>query len=228
MKSLWYWTNDYYYLARGFWHSLRLKENKFDLNKNSDKKLSVIVVSGLSFRWGFLKSTIDVLENEGFCICPTPQLGMNYMDVKNSAQRIEEIIDNNNLNNVVILGYSKGGVVAKYALLHNNSKNKIKGVIAVACPFSGSRLVRAVPQKSFSELRRKSAIIEELQSDKTSNSRIYSIYPVFDNHVWPQGGSYLDGGHNIEIPVRGHHKILFDRKAHEAIVEVTKEIEKEL
>ncbi len=145
-----------------------------------------------------------------------------------SAQCIEKIIEENNLQNVAILGYSKGGVVAKYALLHNNSKNKIKGVIAVACPFSGSRLVRVIPRRSFSELRRKSAIIEELQSDKTSNSRIYSIYPVFDNHVWPQGGSYLDGGHNIEIPVRGHHKILFDREAHEAIIEVTKGIEKEL
>lgn len=113
-------------------------------------------------------------------------------------------------------------------MLHNNLNHAIKGVVAVAAPFNGSRLGGSIPHKSFRELGRKSSIVKALSDDASINSMIYSIYPVFDNHVWPQGGSVLSGAHNIEIPVRGHHKILFDKKVHEVIIEALEEIESSL
>jgi len=72
MRRAWYWTNDYYYLLRAFWNSMRVNEGNFDLTAQYEKKLAVIVVSGLSFKWGFLRQTIDVVSNKGFCVCPTP------------------------------------------------------------------------------------------------------------------------------------------------------------
>ena len=33
---------------------------------------------------------------------------------------------------------------------------------------------------------------------------------MFDNHVWSEEGSYLEGAKNIEVSVHGHHKIMYD------------------
>ena len=48
------------------------------------------------------------------------------------------------------------------------------------------------------------------------NARITSIYPVFDGHI-PEG-SALEGAVNIEVPVRGHFRILVEQVALDAIV----------
>jgi len=39
-----------------------------------------------------------------------------------------------------------------------------------------------------------------------------SIIPQYDNHVWSEKGSHLDGAKNIYVPVHGHHKVIYDRE----------------
>ena len=43
--------------------------------------------------------------------------------------------------------------------------------------------------------------------------------PGFDNHVWHEKGSYLEGALNITVPIKGHHKIVFDKISISKIVE---------
>ena len=47
--------------------------------------------------------------------------------------------------------------------------------------------------------------------------------PEFDNHVWADKGSYLEGAMNVKIPIRGHHKIVFDKNAIKKIIEIIEE-----
>lgn len=57
--------------------------------------------------------------------------------IQYKARRVREIIDKHNAENVVLVAHSKGGLIGKYVLIHFNQDKKIKGMVAIATPFSG-------------------------------------------------------------------------------------------
>lgn len=155
--------------------------------------MAVILVPGLAFRWGFLKHLGDKISSRGYPVYVVPELGSNLLDISKSAKFVREILEENNLNNVIIVTHSKGGLIGKYLLIHENNDNRIKGVIAVATPFSGTSLGQLLPHPAFRELIAEGKLIKALKLNKSVNSKIVSIYPLFDNHIYPQGGgSYLE------------------------------------
>lgn len=185
-------------------------------------KTSVILIPGISNKWGFLKKLGDSISAKGYPVYVVKKLKFNLFDIPTSAKIVREIIDKNNLEKAVIVGHSKGGLIGKYCLIRENKDNKVKGLIAVGAPFSGSLLAKISPA-SHKELTPESKIIKSLNSNKKVNSRIISIMPVFDNHVWHKNGSYLKGAINITVPIKGHHKIVFDKMS---ISKIAGQIEK--
>ncbi len=128
------------------------------------------------------------------------------------------------MKNVILITHSKGGIIGKYLLVHENQDNAIKGMVAIASPFSGTRLVDVLPVKLYRELSPESPIIKDLNAHKEVNNKIISIFPCFDNHVWSQKGSNLEGAKNIQIEVCGHTKILFTKILEEKVLESVKEL----
>lgn len=64
----------------------------------------------------------------------------------------------------------------------------------------------------FKELAPNSKQIKYLQNDRSVNKKVLSVYGKFDNHVWPETSSVLEGAMNIQIAAHGHHKILASKK----------------
>ena len=221
MKNIFYWIVDYYYLLYGYLLMFIHKNPPGHfLNFVLKGKVPVILIPGISNKWGFLKHLGDSISLKGYPVYVADKLKFNFLDIPNSAKIVREIIDENNLENAIIIGHSKGGLIGKYFLIHENKDNKIKGLIAIATPFSGSRLAKSSLRESFRELTPNSKIIQELDSHKEVNSKIVSIMPEFDNHVWSEKGSYLNGALNIKVPVKGHHKIVFDKNVIERIIKL--------
>lgn len=221
MKNIIYWIIDYYYLFRG--NALML------IHKNPPKhylgfvlkgKIPIILIPGISNKWGFLKYVGDCISKKGHPVYIVNKLGFNLFDIPASAKIVREIIDKNNLKNAIIVGHSKGGIIGKYLLIHENKDNGIKGLIAIGAPFSGSKLARNFFKKSLKELTPESKMIQALNSHKEVNCKIISIMPEFDNHVWHEKGSNLSGAVNIKVPIKGHHKIVFDKDAINKILEL--------
>lgn len=221
VKKIIYWIIDYYYLFVGklLMHVYK-NPPKHYLDYVVKEKNPVVLIPGNSNKWGFYKRLSDAISHFGYPVYVVDKLWLNLFDIPTSAKIVREIIDKNNLKNVVLLGHSKGGVVGKYILIHENKDRKISRLIAIASPFSGSSIVDHLPYKSFRELSPKSKIIQETNSNKEMNSKIISIMPEFDNHVWSDKGSYLEGALNIKIPIKGHHKIVFDKNAIKKIIEL--------
>ena len=220
MKAI-YWIIDYYYDFIG--KLLMLAHNsppKHYLDHVSKNRAPIILIPGISNKWGFLKRLGDSISHLGHPVYPVTELGFNLLDIPTSAKIVKRIATQNNLENAIIVGHSKGGIIGKYFLIHENKDNRIKGVIAIAAPFSGSRIVHYLPGKHFKELAPESKIIKYMNSIRKVNAKIISIMPEFDNHVWSEKKSYLDGGLNIELAIKGHHKIVFDKKAIERIIEL--------
>lgn len=194
---------------------------KHYLDLSTKDKAPIILIPGISNKWGFLKYLGDFISISGHPVYVADKLGFNLLDIPTSSKIVRELIDQNNLKNVVIVGHSKGGLIGKYLLMKGNQDMKIKGVIAIGAPFSGSRIVNYLPSwKSYKELAPDSKIIQSINSNFKVNSKIISIMPEFDNHVWAKTGSYLDGAINIKLTIKGHHKIIFDQNVIKKITEL--------
>ena len=219
-----YWVIDYFYLFYGNLLMLIHKNPpKRFLSLAAKGKISIILIPGIANKWGFLKKLGDSISLKGHPVYIASKLKFNFLDIPTSSRIIREIIDKNNLKRAVIIGHSKGGLIGKYLLVHENKDNRIKGLIAIGTPFSGSRIVQNLPRKPYKELSPESNIIKILNSHKEVNSKVISIMPSFDNHVWHEKGSYLEGALNIKVPIKGHHKIVFDKDAINRIIKLLEE-----
>lgn len=220
MKKTAYWIIDYYYLLYGIYLMLTHKNPpKAYLDFVVKGKSPIILIPGISNKWGFLKHLGDSISQKGHPVYVASGLKFNFLDIPTSAKIVRKIIDGNNLKEVVIVGHSKGGLIGKYLLIRENKDNKIKKVIAIGAPFSGSWLAKTSFRSSFKELMPESKILQELSSNTKVNSKITSIMPAFDNHVWHEKGSFLLGATNITVPTKGHHKIVFDKDVIRKIIE---------
>lgn len=218
------WIIDYTYLIRGgVLIYLHRRPPEHYLGYIIEGKQPVILIPGASTQWGFLKPLGDYLSIQGHPVYVVQKLGNNLKDIPTSAQLVRELIDEENINGAVIVAHSKGGLIGKYLLEFHNKDNRVKGVVSIATPYFGSALANLVPWlDAYRELRVNSKMIKKLKGYQEVNKKIISIIPEFDNHIWAEGGSFLEGAlDNIVVPVRGHHKVVFDklvwRKVDEAI-----------
>jgi hypothetical protein len=89
-------------------------------------------------------------------------------------------------------------------------------MIAIATPFAGSSMSEIGPTPAMRAFRPDDPVIAALIAESVVDARITSIFPSFDPHI-PEG-SQLAGARNIELPVQGHFRILFDPELPELVV----------
>lgn len=220
LKKIIYWTIDYAYMANG-WRMMYQyrKPPKHYLGHTISGKSPVILIQGVTLKWGFMKKLGDSISLTGHPVYIAPELGHNLGSVPAQSKIIEKIIIDNSLDEVVIVAHSKGGLIAKHLLNHSSVSPRIKKVIAIATPFHGSTLTKYLIGKPFKELRPKSETILNLSSKCDLDSKICTITPTFDNHVWHPRKSRLPTALiNQTSAVRGHHKILFDSETIKAVL----------
>ena len=76
--------------------------------------------------------------------------------------------------------------------------------------------------KSFLQVWWKNLIYDPRDRQPVFNldKKIVSIIPLYDNVVWHEKGSYLEGAmQNIEVKTPGHTLILKDKKVWDIVVE---------
>jgi triacylglycerol lipase len=213
--------HDYFYYIKGQ-SFLFVKPPKHYISYVLENRPAIILIPGLHEKWQFLKTVADPISLTGCPVYIVEQLGYNTKAIDDSAKLIRELIDEKNLNNIIIIAHSKGGLIAKYLLAFANKDERIKKVIAIATPFHGSQLAEFIPTKVYKELGPKSSMIEKLNSQTAVNQQIISIFGKFDNHVWPTESCRLEGAENIQVDVYGHHKILFDEQVRKIILDEIK------
>ena len=191
---------------------------KHYLDYVKENKAAVILIPGILGKWSFMKKMGDNISLEGHPVYIVPKLGYNIASIPSSAEKIKELADGIS-GKIVIVAHSKGGLIGKYFLAHHNQNQKVLGMVAVASPFTGSALANLIPHDSFRELKNDSKIIENLEKHNEINNKIISIIPEYDNHVLAERGSFLPGAVNIEVNVKGHHKVIFDKDVIKIVIE---------
>lgn len=219
MKAVGNWLVDYVHAARGGLLMVRHKNPPAHyLGHIVPGRSPVIFLPGVFNRWGFLKPLLDPISLMGHPVYVIPQLGYNLKSIPESAHIVRTLIEERNLDDVVLLGHSKGGLIGRHLISYHDKDNRVRKLIAIAAPFAGSKIVRALFSKALRELDPESEIIREMHAASHANAKIVSIYTEADNHVWPRESAVLEGAKNIKVPARGHHEIALNPAVRDIIV----------
>ena len=228
MRKIIDWIVDYTHLIKG--HGLMFIHHtppSHYLGHIKEGLVPVIILPGIFGRWAFLKPLADHISLLGHPVYIVPKLGNNLGDIPTSSGIVRDLINEKLIQKAVIVAHSKGGLIGKYLLAHDNQGNAVTGEVALATPFSGSAIVKLVPHYSYKELSADSKIIQYLNSHVAVNKKIISIIPQYDNHVWHDKGSFLEGAlDNIYVNDRGHHKLLADKLVWDVIIKSINKLSK--
>jgi triacylglycerol lipase len=176
----------------------------------------VVVIPGVYEHWEFMKPIAERLHAGGHPVHIVPTLGRNVAPITDAAASVYSYLVENDLTAVILVGHSKGGLIGKHILLVDDTQDRVDRMVAVAAPFAGSRYARYIPARPLQQFVPTAETLGMLAADASVNARITSVFPEFDGHL--PDGSALEGATNVEVPVRGHFRVLVEPKALDAIV----------
>lgn len=214
------WIVDLLYAAYGATKMyIYRKPPKHYLDYVIDGKNPVIIIPGYLARWAVMKSISDDVSKLGHPVYVLPHLGNNMKDIPSSAKIVYDLISEKNLKNVIIVGHSKGGLIGKYLMVHFDKDQKVVGMITIGTPHMGSNLASYFKFIKSNEFHPTHQIIKELTGYPEVNKRIITISASFDNFVWHENKTILNGAlDNLHVAVAGHNRLIFDNEVKEKVI----------
>ncbi|MDP2648299.1 MAG: alpha/beta hydrolase [bacterium] len=211
-RKTWAWLKELWHiLTKYIFSTLYRHPPDYYLGLARDGYAPLVLLPGLTNRWSTMRYLADKLARRGHPVYIVGELGSNMQIISSASRVVKEFMERHDLHGVILVAHSKGGLVGKYYLVHDNADERIRGMVAIAAPFGGSRPAGSFPLKSFKELGEGSTVLRELAKDVKANSRIISIYPEYDTHTLIPEGSRLEGAlGNVEIQTGGHNALLSD------------------
>ncbi|WP_045729461.1 esterase/lipase family protein [Pseudarthrobacter chlorophenolicus] len=213
-KALW-WVQDYEYAAMCQVEGVlsRVQPGSF----HQGTRNPVVIIPGVYENWQFMLPLIQRIHDAGHPVHVVTVLQRNKLEIPAAARLVSQHIEEAGLRDAAIVAHSKGGLIGKYAMLMMDPEHRIRKMITVCTPFSGSSYARYMLLPSLRMFSPRNALTLELAREEAINSRITSIYGPFDPHI-PEG-SILPGATNIALPTAGHFRILGDPETARIITE---------
>jgi len=217
----WWWALDYVYA--GLWQ-VRAAISRTDPSTYlTGSAAPVIVIPGVYETWQFMRPVIEALHAAGHPVHVVTALQHNRRPVPDAARLVTEYIERADLTGAIIVAHSKGGLIGKYVMNSLDGSGRVNAMVAIATPFGGSRYARYLLVPSLRAFAVADPGIVALSADIRNNTRIVSIFGIFDPHI--PGGSSLAGAHNIVLETGGHFRILGHRNTiaivRDAVAETT-------
>lgn len=105
-----------------------------------------------------------------------------------------------------LVGFSMGGIVARYYLQELGGLDRVHKLICIASPHFGSYWASFLPYKGGRQLRVGSNFLQNLNGkiDRLSRTSPVSIWTRYDLMILPHSSARLPIGKNFEIPVKLH------------------------
>lgn len=209
----WYWGADYRWVTRGIGRGLMRRDVPHGYSHGWLRP--VLLIPGVLEEWTLLRPLADRLNQAGHPVHVLPELRRNTVTVLEGAALASAYLTAHDLRNVTIVAHSKGGLIGKQVLL-DDTEGRVRNLVAIATPFSGSPLARLVPSRPVRAMGPDDATIRTLAARPELNHRITSICPSFDPHI--PTGSHLDGATNIPVAAMGHFRVLADPEVLAAVL----------
>lgn len=207
-RAVW-WVQDYAYVTWWQVAGLLLPGGPDRYHHPAERRdPPVVLIPGVYESWRFMRPLATLLHRHGHAVHVVQKLGYNVGTIPEMARLVGEHLVEADLRDVVVVAHSKGGLIGKYAMLHHDPDGRILGVVAINTPFAGSPYARWIPLAAVRAFVPTDVTLAALTADLVANSRITSVYSVFDPHI--PGGSHLEGAVNVQVRTPGHFRALSD------------------
>lgn len=204
IRRMVWWTLDYAYA--GIWQ-VRAYLNRTDpFAFHTGDAVPIVVIPGVYETWKFLQPLIVALHERGHPVHVLEPLSNNRIPVERAARLVEDHLLAHDLNDVILVAHSKGGLIGKHVMAFGEGAGRVRGMVAVASPFGGSRYAPLMVSPTLRIFSPRNATIVALAKETAINARIASIYGEFDPHI--PGGSELPGAKNVRLETGGHFRVL--------------------
>jgi pimeloyl-ACP methyl ester carboxylesterase len=201
-RAIW-WARDYAYAA--VWQVRAFGDRNRAETYLGGAGVPVVVLPGIYESWRFMRPLIERAHRDGHPVHVVEPLERNLSPIAEMAQRVSAYLAARDLHDVVLLAHSKGGLAGKLVMLGPEA-GRVRGMLAVATPFGGSRYARMMLTRSLRALSPRHPSIAALSAQRQANARIVSVYARFDPHI-PEG-SELPGAKNVPLETGGHFRVL--------------------
>lgn len=201
-RGVW-WAADYAYA--GVWQARAFFNRTDAASFRTGTETPIVVIPGVYETWKFLQPLVAQLHADGHPVHVMEQLRYNRRPVPEMAEHVEAHLEEHDLTDVVIVAHSKGGLIGKQVMI-GASTHRVRGMVAIATPFGGSRYAQLMVLPTLRIFRPHNATIVALGLQRAANAQIVSIYGEFDPHI-PEH-SELAGATNIMLDTGGHFRIL--------------------
>lgn len=161
-----------------------------------DRGKSMLRMQGALARSGFDARTIKLKTNSGWH-------GMEPMAMQ-LRELVGEVTDRG--ETCALVGFSMGGIVARYYLQRLGGADKVHKFIALSSPHYGSLWAHLLPYKGGRQLRIGSEFLNNLNRDATvlEGAAPVSIWTPYDATILPRTSSRLPVGNTYRVPVSLH------------------------
>lgn len=201
-RAAW-WAGDYAYAV---WWQARALLNRIDpATFREGTGRPVLVLPGIYETWQFMWPVIERLHAQGHPVHVVENLRRSHRPVAEMAGHVADYLRAADLRDVILVAHSKGGLTGKQVMAGPEG-DRVRGMLAIATPFGGSRYARLMLVPSLRAFATRHPSIAGLAEITEVNSRIVSVYARFDPHI--PGGSELPGATNITLETGGHFRIL--------------------
>lgn len=129
---------------------------------------------------------------------------------------IDDIVRVNELDDdaqVDIVAHSMGGLVARYALLDPATAARVRTLVTLGTPHAGTHLARLADTTKIRDLRRGSAVIDELGAQvpwPADGPRLVCLWSDADVMVQPHESATVEGAENIAVHGVTHVGFMLD------------------
>jgi pimeloyl-ACP methyl ester carboxylesterase len=160
--------------------------------------------------WGFFA---NALERAGF----NPVYCFRYDGISTGipsaahclTERVSSVWPKNNHRGVHLVGYSLGGLIARYAVQHYSNELAPASVVGIAVPHRGTRVAHLAPGRSALQMRPGSRLLSSIWRTGMPPNVPWLEIRAGRDRVVPRRPE-LNGFHGdiVEIADRGHRDIL--------------------
>ncbi len=175
-------------------------------------RLPVLLIHGYQCNRGFWLWIRRRLERAGWQVA-TLSLNPVFADIDSYVaqvlQRIGEVCSATSAQQVILVGHSMGGLVARACLQHGDSA-RIARLLTLGSPHHGSRLAVLGMGCNARQMVPGNYWLNALNMPGATPTRhIVSIYSCQDNYVMPQDSPLIPGAMNLPIAGVGHLEMAF-------------------
>ena len=189
-------------------------------------KRPIILIHGLWNTSAIFNSLMKKLDNYDVeYYAPTLKHYFGRISIIDLAQSLDELITKKygKDREIDILGFSMGGIIARYWIKKFNGYLKTKRFISIGSPHSGTLTAQLVPKilfKGISEMKIYSSLLKELSEYDYLLKKIdcISFYTRWDFMVFPGWRAYLPIGRKYNLNIYKHRNLVRNQFAIDAII----------